>query len=109
MNDTLIDARFSYCRNDQDKRLDDKLTSVRPLLAYEDLLHTQFVPQAWINSYPDAIAGVLRDHKSIPMHASYQPYDWLVSFSGCKGYFGEQTCEDLYNAFAKTTNGESSL
>jgi len=59
LHDTLIDARFSFFQNNQDKRLDDKHSSVRPLLTYEDLLHTQFVPQAWINSYPEAIAGVL--------------------------------------------------
>jgi len=105
LNKSLVDARFSFCQNNQDKRLDDKHSSVRPLLSYEDLLHTQFVPQAWINSYPEAIAGVLRDHKSIPMHASFQPNDWLVSFSGCRGYFGERSCEDLYHAFAKTSVG----
>jgi hypothetical protein len=107
LHDALIDARFFYCQNDQDSRLDGKHSSDRPLLAYEDLLHTQFVPQAWINSYPEAIAGVLRDHKGVPIHASYDQGDWLVSFSGCKGYFGMRSCEDLYNAFAKTSVGGS--
>jgi len=97
----LFDARNARCQHNQDSRLDDKYSSFCPLIAYEDVLHTQFVPQAWINSYPEAISGVLRDHKGVPMHASYQTDDWLVSFSGCKGYFGELPCEDMYNAFAK--------
>jgi len=107
LHDTLIDARNAHCRHDQDELLDDKDSSVRLLIAYEDLLHTQFVPQAWINSYPEAIAGVLRDHKGAAMHASHQSDDWLVSFSGCKGYFGVEPCEDLYSAFGKAGVGGS--
>jgi hypothetical protein len=41
------------------------------------------------------------------MHASYQKSDWLVSFSGCKGYFDEQPCEDLYAAFGMEAVGGS--
>jgi len=109
VNDNLVDARLSYCQTDRDRRSQRKQSNAtfRPLIAYEDLLHTQFVPQAWINSYPEAIAGVLRDHKDSPMHSSYQKSDWLVSFSGCKGYFGEQPCEDLYAAFGMEAVGGS--
>jgi len=103
----LFDARNARCQNNQDSRLDDKHSSRCTLIAYEDVLHTQFVPQEWINSYPEAISGVLRDHKGAPMHASYQPDDWLVSFSGCKGYFGELPCEDMYAAFGKAGVGGS--
>ena len=109
VNDNLVDARLSYCKTGRDRQSQRKQSNAtfRPLIAYEDLLHTQFVPQAWINSYPEAIAGVLRDHKGSPMHASYQKSDWLVSFSGCKGYFGEQPCEDLYAAFGIVAVGGS--
>lgn len=109
VNDNLVDARLSYCETSRDRQSQRKQSNsfTRPLIAYEDLLHTQFVPQAWVNSYPEAIAGVLRDHKGSPMHASYQKSDWLVSFSGCKGYFGEQPCENLYAAFGIAAVGGS--
>jgi len=110
-NSLVNDARLSHCQEEQGdlkERLPSELSpKQRSLLAYEDLLHTQFVPQSWFNSYPEAIAGVLRDHNGVPMHASFQIDDWMISFSGCKGYFGAQPCEDLYLAFGKAAVGGS--
>jgi hypothetical protein len=110
-NYIVIDARLSHCQKEQG-RLNEQIplehsNKERSLHAYEDLFHSQFIPQSWFNSYPEAIAGVLRDHNGLPMHASFQMGDWMVSFSGCKGYFGVQPCEDLYLAFGKAAIGGS--
>jgi hypothetical protein len=107
-NYIVNDARLSHCQEKHDDFDKSTHSPKQPsLLASEDLLHSQFVPQSWFNSYPEAIAGVLRDHNGIPMHASFQLGDWMVSFSGCKGYFGAQPCEDLYLAFGKAAIGGS--
>ena len=74
-------------------------------LRYEDLVHTQFVPQRWLNSYPERIAGALRDHRQRPMHAAFERGDWIASFSGCTGFFGTEACDALYLAFAKEAVG----
>jgi hypothetical protein len=37
--------------------------------AYSDALHSQFVPQEWLNAYPPAIARAIVDHRGHPLHA----------------------------------------
>ena len=67
---------------------------------FRDLAHAQFVPQRWLNAYPPAIASALRDHRGRPMHAAVARGDWVVSFSGCVGYFGQAECNRLFEAYA---------
>jgi len=67
---------------------------------FRDLAHAQFVPQRWLNAYPPAIAAALRDHHGRPMHAAVARGDWVVSFSGCVGYFGQAECNRLFEAYA---------
>ena len=69
--------------------------------AYADASHVQAVPQAWINSYPQQLAGQLHDHKGRPLHAPYAPGDWMVSFSGCGTLMGPEQCESLFEAYAR--------
>jgi hypothetical protein len=68
--------------------------------AYTAASRSQFVPQAWLNSYPPALAGKLAGPGGAPLHAAYSPGDWVVSFSGCGVLLGEPTCERLYSEYA---------
>lgn len=70
--------------------------SVIDLSAYDDVARSQFVPQAWLNSYPEQIANKLFDHKGRGMHASYEDGDWIISFSGCGVLLSKPQCEELY-------------
>jgi hypothetical protein len=57
------------------------------------------VPQAMINSYPDALARQLVLGER-PMHAIWQPGDLAVSFSGCNFMFRNQTfCNEWFQQF----------
>ena len=87
-------------------------TTLPSLLPWQDTLHTQFVPQAWLNSYPLPIAKMLIDVgtiESLPggeskyhtLHAPYTPGDWCISFSGCTAYFTQATCEALFQEGAE--------
>jgi hypothetical protein len=69
-------------------------------LAYADAMHTQTVPQAWLNSYPPEIATRLHDHRGGAMHATYEAGDWMVSFSGCGVLLPRGECEALFSAYA---------
>ena len=81
------------------------------LLPWMDTLHTQFVPQAWLNAYPLPIARQLLEvgpsvpgqaQPSVtPLHAAYRPGDWCISFSGCTAYFKQADCEQLFSEGAE--------
>ena len=69
--------------------------------AYADTIHTQLLPQRWLNSYPPALARRLHDHHGKAMHAEHADgEDWLVSFSGCAVLLDAATCEALYRDYA---------
>jgi hypothetical protein len=70
-------------------------------LAYADAMHTQTVPQAWLNSYPPEIATRLHDHRGGALHATYEAGDWMISFSGCGVLLPRHECEVLFAAYAE--------
>ena len=67
-------------------------------------LHTQVVPQPWLNSYPDELAAKLRDDAGRPLHAAYRDGDTFISFSGCGVLLGAARCEDLFSVWAARAN-----
>jgi hypothetical protein len=78
------------------------------LSPWADALHAQFVPQAWVNSYPLPIARQLLDAVPgdgdmllAPLHAPFSQGDWVVSFSGCSAYFSQAYCNDLFAEHAE--------
>jgi hypothetical protein len=78
-------------------------TSAAPIdpAAYADTVHTQLLPQRWLNSYPPILARRLHDHHGRAMHAEHvDGEDWLVSFSGCAVLLDAGTCEALYRDYA---------
>ena len=87
-------------------RVCDEGSAGAQLSPWMDSLHTQFVPQAWLNSYPYLIARQLQEVGPFvpgraepvltPLHAPYQPGDWCISFSGCTAYYTQDTCEGLF-------------
>ena len=83
------------------------------LLPWMDTMHTQFVPQAWLNAYPLPIARQLLEvgvalpgqqgvPPVTPLHAPYAPGDWCISFSGCTAYFQQADCERLFREGAES-------
>ena len=68
----------------------------------------QFVPQAWLNTYPLPIARQLLDAVPgegelllAPLHAPYAQGEWVVSFSGCAAYFSQAYCNGLFAEHAE--------
>ena len=95
-------------------RIDERGGCSESSAPWADALHTQIVPQAWLNSYPlpiarqlldvvprgDGGAGATGDAALGPLHAAYTPGDLAISFSGCTAYFTQAACEDLWGAAA---------
>lgn len=66
---------------------------------WEDVIHSHFVPQQWINSYPLEIAQQMREYDLVdskPLHSAYKEGDWLVSFSGCNVFMPQKDCNALF-------------